>query len=158
MSDIDFGLLRGQENAGGEPPDGQRAAMLVRADIVDTSKGSMLITEWQTSGGPTPYYWQTWFGFTPTRISVTQELLDGLGIDRASVTDDDAFEAQLHAVTGRTYTVTTSRWANGVNTYIDERSPTRPQSEELPIDTAGVPAAAVAAAGTNQTVDDDIPF
>src|SRR5881409_359570 len=45
--------------SGGEPADGTHNAYLLRAALVETSKGSALVTEWQTMDEPR-YYWTTW--------------------------------------------------------------------------------------------------
>jgi hypothetical protein len=161
MSDIDYGLLAG--NAGGEPTDGIYAAMLVRLELVHTQSGSRLVSEWQVSTG-TPYYWTTWFGFAANRIGVTQDFLDGLGVDRSKVTDDESFEMALHQVVGRLYEVRTESWSGGVNTFIeavvDASAARAPIEDELAPVTSGLPDVTPAAVGQSALPidDDDIPF
>jgi hypothetical protein len=163
MSDIDYGLLAG--NAGGEPTDGIYAAMLVRLELVHTQSGSRLVSEWQVSAG-TPYYWTTWFGFAANRIGVTQDFLDGLGVDRSRITDDESFELALHQVVGRMYEVRTESWSGGVNTFIESvvgsaGSSARPPSmdDDLAPDTRGLPDLTPASVGQAALPDDDdIPF
>ena len=173
MTDIDYSSLQGER--GGEPPDGVRSAYLLRAALTDTRSGSMLITEWQDDLG---HYWETWYGFAGRRLSITQELLKGLGIlDR--VTDDAAFEQALGDVQGNVWTVRTERWGSGsgggVNTYVEGNgSQAGAQTAlagmggqnaswmaDIPADTSGLPPATapppepVAAAVPE---DDEIPF
>jgi hypothetical protein len=154
VSDIDYDLLRGQ--VGGDPPDGLHSAYLMRAALVNTSSGTRLVTEWQTSGDES-YYWTTWFGFDGNRLGFTQDFLDGLGVDRSKVTDDDAFEQTLADVQGTVYTVRTAAWSGGVNTYVEE-TPAPPPGQtsfgDVPIDMPAQEAVAAA----SQTSDDDIPF
>jgi hypothetical protein len=143
-SNIDYDALRG--GAGGDPPDGTHEAQLVRAKLVDTEKGTRLVTEWQTTGA-TPYYWATWFGFDGARLGFAQEFLDAIGADRSQITDDEAFEAALEGLAYQTYVVRTAAWSGGVNTYITEARDVAP---DVPI--AEVEPVAVAAA------DNAIPF
>lgn len=160
-SDINYALLAGGD--GGAPPDGSHTALLVVAKLLDLPNGSKLVTEWQTTGGGTPYYWSTWHGFAPTRMAITQEFLDGLGIDRKAITDDAAFEAALANVQGVTFEVSTSAWSGGTNTFIEDvaMSPTaRAQRDtDVPIDTGGLDAEPVTAGPALPAIDDDdIPF
>jgi hypothetical protein len=154
MSDIDYDLLR--SNSGGDPPDGVRPAYLARAQLVDTSGGSRLVTEWQSTGEGPAYYWTTWFGFEGNRIAFTQDFLDALGCDRTQITSDDAFEEALAEVTGTVYTVRTSAWSGGVNTYVEEAS-AQTTLDDIPADTAGLPEAEFEPV-TVPPDDDDIPF
>lgn len=155
MSNINYDQLRGGETAG-DPPDGQHDAALVRASIVDTrSGGSALVTEWQVSR-PTPYYWTTWFGFEANRLSVTQDFLDALGIDRSGITDDEKFEAALSQVTGTVYRVRTEAWSGGVNTYPEKGvTPGQTSLADVPIASGDLPEPQPVASNTS---DDDIPF
>jgi hypothetical protein len=155
MSDINYDLLRG--GAGGDPPDGTYTAYLAVAKLLDLSGGSKLVTEWQTSGA-TPYYWSTWHGFSPNRMNVTQEFLDGLGVDRATITDDAALEAALADVQGLSYHVRTAAWSGGINTFVDEVAvPAGARQaaldDDLGTDTSDLPVAAAVVAD-----DDDVPF
>lgn len=160
-SDINYALLGGGD--GGAPPDGSHTALLVVAKLLDLAGGSKLVTEWQSVGGGTPYYWSTWHGFTPTRISVTQEFLDGLGVDRKTITDDEAFENALSQVQGMTYEVSTSAWSGGTNTFIEDVSVSPAVREQrdadVPIDTGGLEPQPVTAGPALPAIDDDdIPF
>lgn len=166
MTSIDYDALRGQ--SGGDPLDGIHEAYLMRAALVDTSQGSRLVTEWQTFNEPR-YYWTTWFGFEGNRLQFTQEFLDALGIDRATLMNDDAFESELSKVQGTVYQVRTEAGAAWINTYVEDAAQVAAQTD-LPIDTAdlpptppppGAPTPAGVGAGTqNQSPadDDDIPF
>lgn len=129
MSPIDYTALSGQ-GSGGDPPDGLHNASLMRAALVETSKGTSLVTEWQTWSEPR-YYWTTWFGFEGQRLSFTQDFLDAAGIDRSQVTNDTAFSAALSEIQGRAYQVRTQAGASWVNTYVE--------SPDVPIDSAGLP-------------------
>jgi hypothetical protein len=155
MTGIDYDALRGQ--SGGEPPDGLHTAYLMRAELVETSRGDRMVTEWQTMSEPR-YYWTTWFGFDGQRLSFTQEFLDALGVDRNRITDDALLEQALSNCVGLEYEVRTDAGASWVNTYVEGAV-----SPDVPIDTTGlgqatpapqepvtVPAGAVS--------DEDIPF
>jgi hypothetical protein len=157
MSPVDYDALRG--SAGGEPPDGIHKALLMRAKLVETSNGAtMLVTEWQV-GGMTPYYWTTWFGFEGARMGFTQEFLDGLGVDRSQITDDDVFGEALQRAEDEAYTVRTSSWSGGINTYVEEAPDTAQASlDDAPIDTNGLPEVSTAEPVAAGGVDDDIPF
>lgn len=154
MTSIDYNLLSGQ--SGGDPEDGIHTARLLRAALVETSRGTSLVTEWQTLQDPL-YYWTTWFGFEANRISFTQEFLDAVGIDRSKMTDDGAFEMALSEVEGNTYEVRTQAGASWVNTYVQE-----PVTPDVPIDTGGLPEPTsepvMAGGGSTDAADDDIPF
>jgi hypothetical protein len=150
MTSIDYNLLSGQ--SGGDPEDGIHTARLLRAALVETSRGTSLVTEWQTADA----YWTTWFGFEANRISFTQEFLDAVGIDRSKMTDDGAFEMALSQVEGNTYEVRTQTGASWVNTYVQE-----PVTPDVPIDTGGLPEVEPVTAGggrSNDPADDNIPF
>lgn len=157
MTDIDYDALRGE--TGGDPPDGMHDASLVRAAIVETQNGTRLVTEWQISH-PTPYYWTAWHGFDGQRLNWTQEYLDGLGVDRATITDDDALTEQLENVTGIVYEVRVQSKNGFLNTYVEGPAAARQESLDLPIATDDLPPAGVAsaAAPTTDPADDDIPF
>ena len=150
MSDINFDLLRGSEV--GLPPDGIHTADLIVAKVVDLESGSKLVTEW---GNPeTNYYWTSWNAFAANRIVFTQELLDGLGVDRAKITDDSELAVELERVQGQTYQVRTSAWSGGINTYIEGR---QQSLDDLGTDTEGLPE--VGQAPTQPTLDDSpVPF
>jgi hypothetical protein len=157
VSDIDYNALG--SGGGGEPPDGVYRATLIRAKLVETANGWRMVTEWQV-GGLTPYYWATWFGFEGPRMAFTQEFLDGLGIDRAQITDDVAFEAALDDACGRDYTVRTSAWSGGINVY-PEAAVENPQTslDDVPIDTDGLPEVSQPTPGVPVLgPDEKIPF
>lgn len=158
MSTIDYDALRGE--TGGDPPDGIHEVWLARAALVSTRKGPALVTEWQTVGDP-PYYWSTWFGFEPNRMQFTQAFLDSVHIDRAKVTDDDAFEEELHRITGQQFRVRTKAGASWVNTDVLDAN----LLDDLPVDTSDLPAPQAppterAGVGVQGKLDDDntIPF
>jgi len=156
MSDIDYDLLAGSR--GGEPPDGIHVATLVRAALVETTNGSRLVTEWQT-GGRTPYYWTAWHGFAANRIALTQDFLDGLGVDRATVTDDEEFDRALFEALHRDFTVRVEHNGSFLNTYVEGKPSAQMALSDAPVDTSDLPepvAAAPPAARTSD--DDDIPF
>jgi hypothetical protein len=165
-SDIDYGLLGGEQNREpSEPPEGTYQATLVVAKVVETSRGTALVTEWSTETEP-PYYWTAWFGFAANRIAITNELLDGIGVDRAAIVRggtqeqrDEELTRQLWAATNKVYAIEVTRWSGGVNTKVivaPEVSPDQTQMWDAPISTEGLPAAGVGAAGHSE--DDDIPF
>jgi hypothetical protein len=163
-SDINYDLLGaepGREPS--EPPEGTHQATLVVAKVVETSKGTALVTEWSAEEGS--YYWTTWFGFASNRIAITNELLDGIGVGRASIVRgetqeqrDEELTRQLWAATNKAYTVEVTRWSGGVNTKVS--SPLEPDVSidqtamwEKPIGSSGViPVPA------GHSEDDDLPF
>jgi hypothetical protein len=154
MTTIDYQALRGE--VGGDPAEGTYLAYLARASLVETKNGStMLVTEWQTMDPP--HYWTAWFGFDGKRLPHTQELLDGLGIDRQTVTDDDAFEVALQGAEGRKYTVQITAWSGGVNTVVQSAAVPAYESD-APVDTEGLPPAQEPAAALQFGGDNDIPF
>lgn len=152
MTNINYDLLRGE--SGGEPPDGIHQAYLARAALVETSKGDALVTEWQTVGD-SPYYWTTWFSFEGRRMGFTQDFLDSVGIGRANLTDDDALEAALHAITGNRFQVRTQAGAAWINTYVEDSPQQQLVEPDVPIDAVEPTPEPVAAAAA---ADDDIPF
>ena len=154
---IDYEQLRG--GGGSEPPDGTHRAYLAVAKLVDVRDAKLLVTEWQVSG-LTPYYWTTWFGFEGARMGFTQEFLDSLGVDRSNITDDDAFELALSMVQGQTFTVKTSAWSGGINTYVQEPvNVAQTTLDDTQIDTSGLPEVSHAEpVAVGPTPDDDIPF
>ena len=165
MTTIDYDQLRGE--VGGDPPDGMHSAYLARAALLSTRNGDKLITEWQTSDPP--YYWNTWFGFDGQQMKFTQDFLDSIGVDRASITDDESLEDALGQCVGEVYSVRTEAGAAWVNTYVEEATPTAQTSlDDVPLATEGLPTAApataaaepvaVAAATSDDDADRDIPF
>jgi hypothetical protein len=174
MSDIDYDLLSG--SAGGDPPEGWKGpAKLIRA--ARAGNPTALVTEWSSAGGDPPYYWTTWFGFSATRIAVTQELLDALGVDRAKIVAgrsqeerDEALDSELYFAVDKVYDVRVDHWAKGVNTYVDGRS-IEPRAiaappaqttlgDEIPVDGEDLPPVEVGVGATaaSEPDDDDIPF
>lgn len=154
---IDFEALRGE--VGGDPPDGVYNATLQRAKLVDTRNGEMLVTEWQVDD-PGPYYWTAWHGFEPNRMSWTQEYLDGLGVDRGKLTDEDELTDALNAVLGERFELRTEVKSGFLNTYVEgpaTGSGTQTSLDDVPIDAADFEPARVAD-GPPDPDDDDIPF
>ena len=158
MTDIDFDALRG--TTGGDPPDGIYSARLQRAAIVETRNGTKLVSEWQVTD-PGPYYWSVWHGFAGQAMSFTQDYLDGLGVDRSKLTDEDAFETELSRVIGREFEVRTEAGAAWINTFIEGPATGTGQTslDDVPVDTSDLPPAGVGANGDPRDPDDDdIPF
>lgn len=86
------------------PPDGERTARLERGKLVETKYGSTrLVTEWSAGD----LWWQSWNQFDGQGLAFTQDLLDGLGVDRSKLTDDDQLTAELAAAEGHKYRVKT---------------------------------------------------
>lgn len=120
---VDYEALRSGASTG-VPEDGAHTARLERARLYEGEKGSQLITEWSESG----LWWTSWNRFDGQGMPFTQALLDGLGVDRSTLTDDDAFEDALAQAQGALYLVTTSakqgnqgdRWF--INTYVDGKA------------------------------------
>jgi hypothetical protein len=163
---IDYDALRGA--TGGPPPDGEHDAYLDRAALVDTRNGSMLVTEWKTRGEEF-YAWTTWFGFEGQRMGFTQDFLDQLGIDRSTLTSDDALTDALEARVGLLYRCATEAWgsAGGINVEVlGEAGQQRLDSRaDAPIDTGGLGpteyervGAEHVEVGAGAADDDDIPF
>ena len=137
MSGINYAQLAG----GGEsaqPPNGMHRAFLMRARL-QTGAQDFVVTEWQAGA----YWWETLYGFTASRIGFTQDALDGLGIDRAKITDDDALEAALYAAQGAEYRVRVEQNGRFTNTYIEGAASVGQPSfdSDIPADTTGLPDA-----------------
>jgi len=150
---VDYEALRGTGSASAAvPDDGAHTARLDRAALVELDSGSRLVTEWSADG----LAWTSWNRFDEKGMQYTQGLLDGLGVDRSTLTDDDALEAALSTVQGTTYLVTTKsqegrlgdRWFT--TTYVDARAVADP---DLVADTSDLPDAQEALA-----VEGDVPF
>jgi len=163
---IDFAALRGEDDAAtaGVPTDGDHAARLERAVLHDGDRGTQLITEWSDERN---LMWTSWNRFDGQGLKYTQELLDGLGVDRQSVMDDAQLAQELAAVEGRHYRVRTQskqgrngdRWFT--NTYVD--GPAVPVEPDVPVDTRGLPAESPAVTTADYAAqdlfgDEDIPF
>lgn len=159
---VDFEALRGEKSAGGVPDDGLHTARLERAALVETDRGSRLITEWSDENN---LMWTSWNRFDASGMAFTQELLDGLGINRKQVTEDN-FADELASVEGSTYQVRTEskqgsqgdRWFT--STYIEQTIAGRQQTlADMPADTRGLPERDAAPNGAGDLFgDDDIPF
>jgi hypothetical protein len=150
---IDFAALRGEITTSQVPVDGKHQARLDRAALVDTQKGERLVTEWSENG----VAWTSWNRFDTTGLLFTRDLLTGLGVDIAKVTDDGALTAGLDAVTGHTFEVRThsnrgmqgDRWFT--TTYVDGYALGVQEEMDVPIDTAGLPE-------PKQPADEPLPF
>jgi hypothetical protein len=166
MTPIDYGALGADTGAGGVPDDGEHIARLERAALVETQNGERLVTEWSNQEH---LWWTSWNRFDASGMSWTQELLDGLGVDRKNVHDDEEMEMALAEAVGRRYRVKTEskqgnqgdRWFT--STYVQEEI-TNPQTQltDTPADTTGLPQAGVGASASapssDDPDDDDIPF
>lgn len=165
MSSIDFSTLRGERaNTTGVPEDGLHTARLERAVLQDTAKGPRLITEWSDENN---LMWTSWNRFTADQYGMpkTQELLDGLGVDRSKLTDEN-FGDELATVEGGTYQVrTTSQQGSQGDRWFTETTIEQPiagrqqELSDIPADTTGLPEPKPPpkpAAGDD--LFDDIPF
>lgn len=147
---IDYEALRGGVVTG-VPDNGSHTARLERAKLWEGDKGSQLITEWSNDKN---VMWTSWNRFDANGLPYTQDLLDGLGIDRSKITDDDKLEAALNEAEGRMYSVRTDskqgsqgdRWF--INTYVD--GPAVAEQPELPVDAEGLPKPGAAAVAGEQ--------
>ena len=168
---IDFDKLRGDKSAADEiPADGDHIARLERAVVVDTKRGEQIVTEWSNQAN---VMWTSWNRFDSSGMPYTQDLLDGLGIDRRKVTEDSLSD-ELARCEGGTYQVSTEanegsqggRWF--INTYVRQplragQTPPPPDAQvvppDVPVDTAGLPTAGAAAQTTaSDLFGDDAPF
>lgn len=155
MSPVDYDALR-EGVSTGVPDNGTHTARLERAALIETDKGSNLITEWSEDG----LWWTSWNRFDAQGMSYTQELLDALGVDRSKITNDDEFEEALSHPVGHLWLVRTDakqgsrgdKWF--INTYVDGRAV--PTQTDLPIDTEGLPP--VVDASADDQDDADVPF
>jgi hypothetical protein len=159
---IDYAALASR--SGGVPEDGLHTARLDRAHLHNSDKGSQLITEWQEVGVDVPCFWTSWNRFDSSGLTFTQDFLDGLGVDRSTITDDDEFTDALIAVEHRVYEVTTKsnrgrdgdRWFT--STYVEgpgdtpRDAPAQQVLTDVPIDASDMT--------TPPTIadDGDIPF
>lgn len=144
VSSINYGQLAGATAEG--PSDGLHTAFLMRARL-QTGAQDFIVTEWQVGDA----YWETLYGFTPQRMPFTQDMLDGLGIDRAKLTDDDALEVALAEAQGQQYRVRVEHNGRFVNTYIEGGSTVQSSAQasfaDVPIDATGLPDATPAYTG-----------
>jgi hypothetical protein len=142
MSSINYALLGGDASES-TPADGIYAAYLMAARLQTSNNGDFLVTEWQAGS----YWWETLFGFTSRRMAITQEFLDGLGVDRSHITDDDAFRLAIAKASGKVYNVRVEVNGNFVNTYIET-----PGAQE-----SGRGQEALAGLASSRSFDSDIP-
>jgi hypothetical protein len=155
MSPVDYEALRGGVSTG-VPDNGSHTARLERAALVETDKGSNLVTEWSEDG----LWWTSWNRFNAQALPFTQALLDGLGVDRQKITNDDEFETALSDVQGILYLVHTDskqgsqsdRWF--INTYVDGRAV--PAQIDMPVDTEGLPVLSEPVGSVDD--EEDLPF
>ena len=159
MSSINYAALAG---GGTEPPEGMHDAYLIRARL-QIGQRDFVVTEWQAG----PFYWETLFGFEGQRMQFTQDALDGLGIDRSTVTNDDELEAELARVQGSQFRVRVTRNGRFVNTDIvgaaTRPAQTPPAQTDIPLPDVSAPPepAQASLVGPNGASDDDledIPF
>lgn len=148
MSSINYSLLGGDASES-TPTDGIYAAYLMAARLQTSANGDFLVTEWQAGS----YWWETLFGFTSRRMSITQEFLDGLGVDRSHITDDDAFRLAIAKAAGQVYNVRVEVNGNFVNTYIESPGP----QPSPPPAAGGRGQEALAGLASNRSFDSDIP-
>lgn len=160
---VNFAALRGDAPAADHPADGLHVARLERAQLYDGDRGAQLITEWSDENN---LMWTSWNRFDGPGLKYTQDLLDGLGIDRSQVTEE-TFGRELARAEGGTYQVRTKsregrdKWFT--DTYVEQPLEGRAQrSSEIPADTRGLPdeerAVAPGGAAADLFGDDDIPF
>lgn len=158
---IDYQALSGAaplDARAGVPMDGPHRARLEQAKLYEGDKGTRLITEWSDEQAQ----WTSWNRFDPDQYGLpkTQALLDGLGIDRAKITDDLALEAELAARKGHVYLVETeSRQGSRGDKWFTDTVIVGDQGQlvDMPADTNGLPERG-AAPDADLFDDDDIPF
>ena len=147
------------------PDDGQHTARLERAALVSTSNGERLVTEWIDMQGPAQ--WTSWNRFDEMGLSYTNELLDGLGVDRTILTDDDSFTAELDRVTGTVYDIRTASQLGSrgdgrvfVTTYVNGRNEGVQEAldVDVPVDRSDLQPPGGSAASKVSHNTDDIPF
>lgn len=152
---IDYAQLRGEGGEPELPEDGPSVATLDRAAVVSTQNGERLVTEWRNLFRSN-IQWQSWNRFDATGMAYTRDLLKGLGVNLATVTDDSALERELSVAVGGNYKVrTTSQMGSKgdrvfVSTYADGLATGNElQSsifDELQPDTSGLPTPGAQAA------------
>jgi hypothetical protein len=161
-------MLRGEKAiATDTPADGTYTARLERAERRDASGMEKLVTEWSAGEG---LWWSSWRDLElnprfPQGLQLALELLDGLGVDRSQITDDDAvLDQMLSLAEGNYYEVRTESREYGGRTFIDTYIESRIVDDELGTLTQGLPEAtnlqARAAAQRNAKaakLDDDKP-
>jgi hypothetical protein len=156
---INYELLRG-DSTPATPADGTHQARLDRAKLVETRSGERLVTEWSTDQN---VMWTSWNRFDPTGIEYTRELLIGLGVNLATIMDDEKLEDALIDAIGIEYTVrtTSSTGSQGdkifTNTYVDAPvNGAQPElGSDMPADSRDLSPPEPA---DKPWKDDDIPF
>jgi hypothetical protein len=152
MSD-DFDQFKNSGD-GGEPPDGEHMATLVRAKVGESRKtgATLIIIEWQTLD--LAFYWTVFRGVAGSQGTHTHKLLDALGIDMDNLGSWDELGDELAQVEGNDYLVKVRRNGEFLNTDVLEK-PTSVQTQ-IPVG----PQPSVNTAGPASAVfdDDDIPF
>jgi hypothetical protein len=150
MSD-DFDSFAAPE--GGEPPDGNHTATLVRAKVGNSQAGDRLvILEWQTEDFA--YYWTTFHGVNGGAKAFTQRIL-GKILDTDDLREFGSWEGIGAALADRedtAYAVNVTRNGNYLNIKVLERS----QGVQTAIPVEEPAPAQVAPASVFD--DDDIPF
>jgi hypothetical protein len=166
---IDFDKLGGDRPVEDVPVDGVHKARLERAVVVTTKNGDeRLVTEWSNESN---VMWTSWNRFDAQGLPYTQDLLDGLGIDRKSLTDEVQLGNELASLEGGTWTVTTEsnqgsqgdRWFT--STYVEGKADPQVAAQaeqkrsDIPADVADLPEPG--AGGKTSAEDlfgDDAPF
>lgn len=159
---IDYNALQSGQATIEAPTDGEHIAHLERAAIVSTNNGERLVTEW--AGANENVQWTSWNRFDETGLSYTVELLDGLGVDRAAISNDDSFVDALDACVQNIYDVTTKSQMGSkgdrvfTTTYVKGRATSYQEALEVdaPADTSDLPRAGSPAAKVAD--DEKIPF
>lgn len=147
MSRINYAELRGEDR--GAPADGNYDAWLARARL-QMGESDFVVTEWQVDN----LYWESLNGFEGRRMTYTQELLDGLGIDRAKIMSDADLSNALDDASEQVYRVRVEQNGRFINTYVLGRV-----ESDAPIDAGDLPKASASAAPSPAEEDDDeIPF
>jgi hypothetical protein len=133
---------------GGEPPDGNHTAALVRGSVIDTKNGTRVKFEWQT--GDLAHYWESWHGVDGQAAWHTGKLLTALEIDTDTLTSFDELADKLLELEGRMFVVNVTRNGTFLNTKVLERA--QGMQTAIPVE---VPAQTPRSAIFD---DDDIPF
>ena len=87
------------------PTTAQHQARLHRAVLRDTRNGECLVTEWADE--TQNVQWESWNRFDTNGLAWTRELLLGLKIDLATITDTNELEFALAQRVGQLWDVTT---------------------------------------------------
>jgi hypothetical protein len=140
---------------GGEPPDGEHMATLVRAKVGESRRtgGTLIILEWQTLD--LAYYWTVFRGVAGAQGTHTHKLLDALGVDLTNMGSWDELGNELAAVEGQDYRVKVKRNGDYLNTDVLDK----PANVQTQIPVAG-PAQPAQSGESKSAIfdDDDIPF